>query len=299
MKIKITPSKITKLKKNEVFVFGSNLLGNHAGGAARLAVEQFGAINGQAEGLQGQSYAIPTLNKNMEKISLDVLQYHVNKFANDVEATPKLQFLLTDVGCGIAGFKAEEVAPLFTELYKKNLPNISFPKSFVDLLITEGPVVPGFKGFDKGMNCRGYQYSENAEFFHDQEPSLCNHGFHFCESPLDVFNYYPPEIGREYAHVEAFGAVEKDGDKTATNKLRVKAKLSLGKLFKLHFEVVSDSIKAAVEKIKSSTETTTTAGYKAHANTAGNKAHASVKGRDSIAVSLGIEGLKGLLAAGS
>ena len=64
-----TPEKITSLKENEIFVFGSNLNGNHAGGAAYLAVEKFGAQMGNPEGIQGQSYAIPTLDKNMDRIN--------------------------------------------------------------------------------------------------------------------------------------------------------------------------------------------------------------------------------------
>lgn len=73
MKKKFTPENIQELKENQVFVFGSNMNGNHAGGAARLAVEKFGAIMGQAEGLQGQSYAIPTLDKDMEKVTEEEL----------------------------------------------------------------------------------------------------------------------------------------------------------------------------------------------------------------------------------
>ena len=75
-----TPENITDLKPNEVFVFGSNMNGNHAGGAARVAVGKFGAIMGQAEGLQGQSYAIPTLDKDMQKVDLDTLQKSLFRF---------------------------------------------------------------------------------------------------------------------------------------------------------------------------------------------------------------------------
>ncbi|WP_419788603.1 DUF7666 domain-containing protein [Mucilaginibacter sp. SP1R1] len=288
MKIKITPSNITKLKKNEVFVFGSNLLGNHAGGAAKLAVDQFGAQMGNALGIQGQSFAIPTLDESMEKASLSVIKDGIVLLTSSAKLFPKLKFLVTEIGCGIAGFSAAEIAPLFEELFKSNPANVSFPQSFIDVLsLSKEPTVPGYKGFDKGLNCRGYQYAENAEFLHNRNPSLCNHGFHFCENPLDVFNYYPPEIGREYAKVEAFGAVQKEGDKTATNKLRVNAKISLGNLFKLHFDLVFDKVKTAIEKIKASEETTTTAGESAHANTAGNYAHANTAGESAHANTAG------------
>lgn len=73
MKRELTPENIQELKENQIFVFGSNMNGNHAGGAARLAVEKFGAIMGQAEGIQGQSYAIPTLDKDMQKVTEEEL----------------------------------------------------------------------------------------------------------------------------------------------------------------------------------------------------------------------------------
>ena len=72
MEKKFTPDNIQELKENQIFVFGSNMNGNHAGGAARLAVERFGAIMGRAEGIQGQSYAIPTLDEDMEKVTEEV-----------------------------------------------------------------------------------------------------------------------------------------------------------------------------------------------------------------------------------
>lgn len=79
MERQYTPENITELKENEVFVFGSNLNGNHTGGAAYLAVEKFGAEMGNAEGIQGQSYAIPTLDKNMERINLTDLEQSINR----------------------------------------------------------------------------------------------------------------------------------------------------------------------------------------------------------------------------
>ena len=79
-KQRFTPELIEQLNENEVFVFGSNKAGNHAGGAARTAVEKFGAVIGQGVGIQGQSYAIPTLDENMEKVSLDDLQQSLFRF---------------------------------------------------------------------------------------------------------------------------------------------------------------------------------------------------------------------------
>lgn len=86
MEKRFTPDNIQELKENQIFVFGSNMNGNHAGGAARLAVEKFGAIMGQAEGIQGQSYAIPTLDEDMEKVTEeDLINYlgNLRHFANE------------------------------------------------------------------------------------------------------------------------------------------------------------------------------------------------------------------------
>ena len=101
-----TPGMITELRDNEVFVFGSNLAGMHAGGAARFAYNKFGAIWGQGEGLQGQSYAIPTMQGGVETISP-----YVDTFIAFAQAHPELHFLITPVGCGIASFSVTPSTP--------------------------------------------------------------------------------------------------------------------------------------------------------------------------------------------
>ena len=105
-----TPEKITALGKNEIFVFGSNLAGAHGGGAARAAYERFGAIWGQGEGLQGQSYAIPTMQGGVETIAP-----YIDRFIEDAFIHREYTFLVTRIGCGIAGFRTEEIAPLFKD----------------------------------------------------------------------------------------------------------------------------------------------------------------------------------------
>lgn len=125
-----TPEKIVSLKSNEIFVFGSNLRGQHAGGAARAAVEHFGAIWGQGVGLQGQSYAIPTMQGDVETI-----RPYVDEFIRFAKGEPGKKFLVTRIGCGIAGFSAEEIAPLFKE--SLDLDNVILPKDFVQILLTE------------------------------------------------------------------------------------------------------------------------------------------------------------------
>ena len=104
---------ITHLKPNEIFVFGSNQRGAHAGGAARLAKEKFGAQEGVGEGLTGQSYAFPTLTANFEKVSRASLEASRDRFFAIARLNPDKTFLLTKVGCGIAGFTEDEIRPLF------------------------------------------------------------------------------------------------------------------------------------------------------------------------------------------
>ncbi len=118
-----TPDRITSLKPNEIFVFGSNLLGHHMGGAARIALEKFGAIYGQGVGLQGNSYAIPTMQGGVETI-----KPYVDEFIDFASQHPELTFYVTRIGCGIAGFRDEQIAPLFANAL--NVPNIILPRSF-------------------------------------------------------------------------------------------------------------------------------------------------------------------------
>ena len=125
---RITPERITRLKPNEIFVFGSNLGGRHAGGAARLAADHFGAIMGQGVGLQGQSYAIPTMQGGV-----DTIQPYVDEFIRFADCHPEMTFLVTRIGCGIAGFTPAEIAPLFAGAV--NLPNVHLPLDFWQKLV--------------------------------------------------------------------------------------------------------------------------------------------------------------------
>ncbi len=120
---RITPEHITSLKSNEIFVFGSNLAGAHAGGAAYLAYQRFGAVMGQGVGLQGQSYAIPTMQGDTNTI----LPY-VEEFIIFAKQHPELTFLVTKIGCGIAGFTPAEIAPLFAGAVEVG--NIHLPMDF-------------------------------------------------------------------------------------------------------------------------------------------------------------------------
>ena len=120
-----TSERIIRLEPNEIFVFGSNLAGAHGGGAARIALDFFGAVWGQGVGLQGQSYAIPTMQGGVETI-----KPYVDEFIDFAKLHPELKFLVTRIGCGIAGFKDEEIGPLFKGA--TDVENIILPKEFVE-----------------------------------------------------------------------------------------------------------------------------------------------------------------------
>ena len=118
-----TPERITELQPGEIFVFGSNLAGMHGGGAAYIAYRKFGAIMGQGVGLQGQSYAIPTMQGGVETI-----RPYVDEFITFAKEHQELTFLVTRIGCGIAGFTDEEIAPLFADAH--GVENIVLPPNW-------------------------------------------------------------------------------------------------------------------------------------------------------------------------
>ena len=115
---------ITELDDGEVFVFGSNGFGAQGGGAAAVAVAKFGAVWGQAEGLQGRSYAINTMDSVEEMVA------QIGRFLEFAWEHPELKFLVTEIGCGIAGYSSEEVAPYFAECSE----NVVLPERFVEVL---------------------------------------------------------------------------------------------------------------------------------------------------------------------
>lgn len=122
-----TPERLSELKTDEVFVFGSNLQGRHGGGAARVALNRFGAVWGKGVGLQGQSYAIPTMQGGVATI-----KPYVYDFMNFARQHRDMFFYVTRIGCGIAGFKDEDIAPLFAEAQYEA--NICLPESFVAVI---------------------------------------------------------------------------------------------------------------------------------------------------------------------
>ena len=123
----ITPEFITRLAADEVFVFGSNLAGMHGGGAARMAYEHFGAEWGVGVGPTGQCYAIPTMQGG-----IDTIRPYVDEFIVYAKQHSDKRFLVTRIGCGIAGFTDDEIAPLFREALA--IPNIALPQLWHSIL---------------------------------------------------------------------------------------------------------------------------------------------------------------------
>jgi hypothetical protein len=122
-----TPDMIEELREDEVFVFGSNLAGMHGGGAAYVAFKKFGAVMGCGVGLRGQSYAIPTMQGGVETI-----KPYVDEFIAFAGEHSELFFYVTRIGCGIAGFRDKDIAPLFAGA--AGMENVCLPKSFVSVL---------------------------------------------------------------------------------------------------------------------------------------------------------------------
>jgi hypothetical protein len=123
---RVTPNHIANLKEGEIFVFGSNPQGFHSGGAAKVAMDRFGAVWGQGEGLQGRSYALPTT------CPIEQIAEAVQRFTQFASQHPELRFLVTRVGCGIAGRNVNDVAPLFKDCIC--LENVALPAEFWKIL---------------------------------------------------------------------------------------------------------------------------------------------------------------------
>lgn len=125
---------------DSIFVFGSNLAGVHGAGAARAALRFFGACPGVGEGLTGQSYALPTKDKNIKTLPRKRVIKAVEDFISFAKANPQMKFWVTRVGCGLAGFKDEEIAPLFIEAPK----NCNMPLDWIDILVDKSLCDPSF-----------------------------------------------------------------------------------------------------------------------------------------------------------
>ena len=132
MIVRTTPDRIANLVENQIFVFGSNLSGRHGKGAAKTAM-RWGAKYGQAEGLQGQTYAIPTKDRSVKNtLSTQEIKGYTNTFIEFARSHKNLTFLVTEIGCGLAGYTPVEIAPLFEKA--KTIENIWLPERFWQIL---------------------------------------------------------------------------------------------------------------------------------------------------------------------
>ena len=128
-----TPDLITKLNENEIFIFGSNLSGRHGKGAAKTALG-WGAKYGQASGIQGKTYGIPTKDASIRRtLSIEEIKPFVDEFIEFAKANPNLIFLVTEIGTGLANHKKENIAPLFKQAV--NYKNIYLSKDFWFILL--------------------------------------------------------------------------------------------------------------------------------------------------------------------
>ena len=144
-----------------------------------------------------------------------------------------------------------------------------------------------YKGFDKDLKCRGFQYKIGSKYIHKGKVEPCKSGFHACEYPLDVFQYYNP-AGSRFAEVEAAGEIVPHEDKICCEKIKIKTELTLGALIqaavKFTFDRVKWTKKNHVEKEKEAASAT---GYRGAASATGNCGAASATGKESIACGLG------------
>lgn len=130
--MKFTPDNITKLKENQVFVFGSNEAGIHGAGAAKLAHKKFGAVYGVGFGLWGQTFAIPTKDLEIRTLPLDKIESYIHFFLLEAMDHPDNEFLVTKIGCGLAGYSEQEIANLFKSKFIPE--NVTLPESFYNII---------------------------------------------------------------------------------------------------------------------------------------------------------------------
>lgn len=132
MNNRISSDNITNLKSNEIFVFGSNLAGRHGAGAAKIAL-RFGAQYGKGVGWSKQTYALPTKDEELKVMPVDLIRGYVNTFIEFAKINQEFIFLVTEIGCGYAGYSPEDIAPLFMDA--KSIENIHLPRRFWDVIL--------------------------------------------------------------------------------------------------------------------------------------------------------------------
>ena len=172
--------------------------------------------------IRDRSYAIPTLDEQMDKVSTEELTRSVRRFADYTRYNTDKVFYVTKIGCGIAGFSVEEIVEVFKSVSFGD--NVVLPQEF-----GEEKHIDGFKGFNADMTCLGFKFEEGKTYEEDVELKVCNRGFHFCESPFSVLSYRDMLDDEckfiPVHHVTALGRCHSDSDKTATTKIHIGAKL--------------------------------------------------------------------------
>ena len=180
----IASGRIDRLEKDEIFVFGSNLAGHHIGGAAKAAHMKFGAEWGVGVGLTGQSYAIPTMQGGVESI-----KPYVDEFIKFAEKHHDMKFLVTRIGCGIAGFKDEDIAPLFHNAIP--IGNIYLPIEFYNIIMAPYLAHCFYYGKNVPKDCGaqvGHSYEACWVRFHfDKDDYLLNETISYIREGLSDF----------------------------------------------------------------------------------------------------------------
>lgn len=159
----------------------------------------------------------------------------------------------------------------------------------------EKKVIKTYKGFNKDLTCRGFQYEIGKEYSQEGEVSVCNRGFHACKNPLDVLDYYN-EIDNRFCEVEQSGSVDSDGSKTASSKIKIKAEIGWTGLFKAGIEYLKEITNP--EKVKNNTDGLSdkggdsakigSSGYSAQIGSSGDSAQIDSTGEDSVICCAGI-----------
>ena len=145
--------------------------------------------------------------------------------------------------------------------------------------------ITGFKGFDKDLKCRNYQYEVGKEFEEEGKIEACSKGFHFCENPFDVLGYYPPSTKKgssRYCIVKGSGNIDRDGDdsKVACSKLHISAEIGLK-------GIIEAGVKFILDKVNWKDNKESNTGYQSAATNTGDYSAAEVTGKESIAIVTG------------
>ena len=154
--------------------------------------------------------------------------------------------------------------------------------------------IKGYKAYDKGLVCKGFQYEVGNEYSQDNKPDICNSGFHFCENPLDVLNYYNL-CDSEFTEVEALGNIDKSKEKNsdsklATDKIKIRAKLDLSAFVKASFEFLWEKCNKK-EKSEEDFEQLASSGNYSQLASSGYNSKLAIDGENSVGANIGIDGI--------